>query len=198
MRGTPRRRVEELAGEGLVGFVLKKDSPSCGLERVKVIRQGRRTDAIGTRTVAEALARASLCSRSRTEGRLSDPGCARISSNASSRIGGSRLCFALRWSMGDVVRFTRTHELTLMVHMPEAYRRLGRLVALGASLPRREFQDRYSLEFLTALQGDRHTASPRQGAPARPRLFQEDAQSRKPGWELLALIEDYAAGRVSW
>ena len=31
-----RARVEELAAAGLSGYVLKKDSPSCGMERVKV------------------------------------------------------------------------------------------------------------------------------------------------------------------
>src|SRR6185503_20902432 len=35
MSGYARRRVEELADEELAGFVLKKDSPTCGLERVK-------------------------------------------------------------------------------------------------------------------------------------------------------------------
>ena len=34
------RRVNELAEEDLFGFVLKKDSPSCGLERVKVYGKG--------------------------------------------------------------------------------------------------------------------------------------------------------------
>ena len=31
-----RRRVDELSSSDLCGYVLKKDSPSCGLERVKV------------------------------------------------------------------------------------------------------------------------------------------------------------------
>ena len=35
MRGYARRRLEELADAELCGFVLKKDSPTCGLERVK-------------------------------------------------------------------------------------------------------------------------------------------------------------------
>jgi uncharacterized protein YbbK (DUF523 family) len=30
------RRLEEIADQGLCGFVLKKDSPTCGLERVRV------------------------------------------------------------------------------------------------------------------------------------------------------------------
>ena len=36
MRAWAARRVEELAGEDLAGFILKKDSPSCGMERVKL------------------------------------------------------------------------------------------------------------------------------------------------------------------
>src|SRR5436190_15234428 len=36
MHGYARRRVEELVDDALAGFVLKKDSPTCGLERVKV------------------------------------------------------------------------------------------------------------------------------------------------------------------
>ena len=30
------RKIEEIAEQGLSGFVLKKDSPTCGLERVRV------------------------------------------------------------------------------------------------------------------------------------------------------------------
>ena len=36
MEGYARRRVEQLASEELSGYVLKKDSPSCGLERVTI------------------------------------------------------------------------------------------------------------------------------------------------------------------
>ena len=35
-----KKRVEELAREDLSGYVLKKDSPSCGMERVKVYGGG--------------------------------------------------------------------------------------------------------------------------------------------------------------
>ena len=36
MRAYAERRVEELARAGLDGYILKKDSPSCGMERVKL------------------------------------------------------------------------------------------------------------------------------------------------------------------
>jgi uncharacterized protein YbbK (DUF523 family) len=38
MNAWARRRVEELARDDLDGYVLKKDSPSCGMERVKIFR----------------------------------------------------------------------------------------------------------------------------------------------------------------
>ena len=41
MNAWSRKRVEALATEDLDGYVLKKDSPSCGMERVKVLRQRR-------------------------------------------------------------------------------------------------------------------------------------------------------------
>jgi uncharacterized protein YbbK (DUF523 family) len=50
MRGYARRRLEELAESELAGFVLKKGSPTCGLERVKV-RNGRDAPEIRTRAV---------------------------------------------------------------------------------------------------------------------------------------------------
>ncbi len=42
MRAYARRRVEQLTRQGICGYVLKKNSPSCGAEKVKTFdRQGR-------------------------------------------------------------------------------------------------------------------------------------------------------------
>jgi uncharacterized protein YbgA (DUF1722 family) len=97
--------------------------------------------------------------------------------------------------MGDVVRFHTAHKLTLMAHRPEAYQRLGRLVASGKTMARREFQDRYSTEFMTALA---IIATPRRHANVLQHMlgyFKKtlDQESRA---ELLALIDDHAAGHV--
>jgi len=81
-------------------FVLKKGLAFLRPERVKVYGRGGVPMRSGRGLFAEALAARLPSAPDRGRGRLSDPGCARISSNASSRIGGSRLCFALRWSMG--------------------------------------------------------------------------------------------------
>ena len=53
-----RRRVDELASEDLCGYVLKKDSPSCGLERVKIYGAHGVPDEVRTRNLRRQARRA--------------------------------------------------------------------------------------------------------------------------------------------
>ena len=103
--------------------------------------------------------------------------------------------FTVGWTMGDVVRFHTAHKLTLMAHRPEAYQGLGRLVASGKSMARREFKDRYSSEFMTALAA---IATQRRQANVLQHMLGYFKQALDPGSraELLMLIQDYALGRV--
>ena len=195
MHSYARRRVVELADDELFGFVLKKDSPTCGLERVKVYGTGGVPLKSGRGLFAEALVTRFPLLPVEEEGRLNDP---RLRENFVERIFAYRrltdLC-APQWSMGDVVRFHTAHKLTLMAHRPVAYQALGRLVAAGKSIPRPEFKERYSSEFMTALSS---MATPRRHANVLQHMlgyFKQilDGESRA---ELLALIKDYAEGRV--
>ena len=58
MHGYARRRLEELVDDALVGFVLKKDSPTCGLERVKVYGTAGMPVEVGPRAVCRRLGHA--------------------------------------------------------------------------------------------------------------------------------------------
>jgi len=195
MRSYARRRIEELAGGALFGFVLKKDSPTCGLERVKVYGAGGVPAKSGRGLFAHALVTRFPLLPVEEEGRLNDP---RLRENFVERIFAYRrltALFAARWSMGDVVRFHTGHKLTLMAHRPEAYQSLGRLVASGKAMARREFQDRYSSEFMTALGA---IATPRRQANVLQHMlgYFKQTLDRESRAELLALIQDYAGGRV--
>jgi uncharacterized protein YbgA (DUF1722 family)/uncharacterized protein YbbK (DUF523 family) len=195
MRAYARRRLEQLADAGLCGFVLKKDSPTCGLERVKVYGTAGMPVRSGRGLFADALVTGLSYLPVEEEGRLNDP---RLRENFVERIFAYRrltALFAARWSMGDVVRFHTAHKLTLMAHRPEAYQRLGRLVASGTSMARREFQDRYWVEFMTALAT---IATPRRHTNVLQHMlgYFKQTLDRDSRAELLALIEDYAAGRV--
>jgi uncharacterized protein YbgA (DUF1722 family)/uncharacterized protein YbbK (DUF523 family) len=146
-----RSRVPALVGEDLSGFVLKKDSPSCGLERVKIYdRHG--TPARGGRGLfAAALRDAFPHLPMEEEGRLSDPG---LRENFVERVFGYwrlRGLFVARWTVGDLVHFHTTHKLLLLAHSPEAYRQLGRLVAGARDMPRRDVERRYIDGFMRAL-----------------------------------------------
>ena len=190
-----RRRVDALADEGLFGFVLKKDSPTCGLERVKVYGTGGVPAKSGRGLFADALVTRFPMLPIEEEGRLNDP---RLRENFVERVFAFRrltAVFAARWSMGDVVRFHTAHKLTLMAHKPEAYQRLGRLVASGKSLARRELQHRYSTEFMEALGT---MATPRRHTNVLQHMlgFFKASLDRESRAELLDLIQDYAVGRV--
>ena len=195
LRHFSSRRVNELAEEDLCGFVLKKDSPSCGLERVKVYSPGGVPTKTGRGLFAEALAARFPLLPVEEEGRLNDP---RLRENFVERIFAYRrlvTLFAKRWTMGDVVRFHTAHKLTLMAHKPDAYRRLGQLVASGASTPRGELQERYASEFMAALQA---MATPGRHSNVLHHMlgYFKKTLDRESRAELLALIADYAAGHV--
>jgi uncharacterized protein YbbK (DUF523 family)/uncharacterized protein YbgA (DUF1722 family) len=195
MRSYARRRVEELVDGELCGFVLKKDSPTCGLERVKVYGAAEVPAKSGRGLFADALVTRFPLLPVEEEGRLNDP---RLRENFVERIFAYRrltALFATHWSMGAVVRFHTAHKLTLMAHMPKAYQRLGRLVASGTSMARREFQERYSSEFMTALST---LATPRRHANVLQHMlgYFKQVLDRESRAELLALIGDYAGGRV--
>jgi uncharacterized protein YbgA (DUF1722 family)/uncharacterized protein YbbK (DUF523 family) len=195
MRRYARRRVEELVDDDLFGFVLKGNSPSCGLEGVKVYGTSGVPTKSGRGLFADALARRFPLLPMEEEGRLSDP---RLRENFLVRVFAYRrltALFARRWSSGDVVQFHTAHKLTLMAHVPEAYQRLGRLVASGKSMARQQFRDRYSSEFMAAL---RTTSTTRRQANVLHHAlgYLKKTLDRESRAELRALIHDYAGGRV--
>jgi uncharacterized protein YbbK (DUF523 family) len=67
------RRVDALAAEDLSGFILKTDSPSCGLTGVKVHITDGRSSRTGTGLFAQALLARFPDLPIEEEGRLADP-----------------------------------------------------------------------------------------------------------------------------
>jgi uncharacterized protein YbgA (DUF1722 family)/uncharacterized protein YbbK (DUF523 family) len=196
MTAYARARVARLEGEDLCGYVLKKDSPSCGLERVKVYAEpGGAPTRNGRGLFATALLERFPWLPVEEEGRLSDP---RLRENFVERVFAYHRLKALwqpRWKVGDLVRFHSAHKLTLLAHSPAAYSRLGRLVAAAASVARDQLRAEYEQQFMQAL---RVIATPRRHvnvlqhiAGYFKRTLDEDARQ-----ELAGLIDDYGRGLV--
>jgi len=186
-------RVKQLAGEDLCGYILKKDSPSCGMERVRVFDAQGVPSKSGRGLFAEALLRQFPNLPIEEEGRLSDP---RIRENFVERVFAYRRLrslFAEPWKVGDLVRFHTAHKLLLMAHSPKSYEVLARLVAGGKANPRMTLRERYEAEFMGAL---RVMAPTRRHANVLHHIIgyfpkQLDGDSRR---ELLSVIEDYRKG----
>lgn len=144
-------RLDALGTERLAGYLLKKDSPSCGMERVKVLGRGGVPTKDGRGVFAARLMRRFPRLPVEEEGRLNDPVLRR--SFVVRLYAGLRLrdLFEGRWSRGAVVDFHSAEKLLLMAHSPEAYRDLGRLVARIKDVPRDEFADRYQDRFMAGL-----------------------------------------------
>jgi uncharacterized protein YbgA (DUF1722 family)/uncharacterized protein YbbK (DUF523 family) len=195
MRSFSRRRVRELADQGLCGYILKKGSPSCGMERVRVFNAKGVPTKSGRGLFAEALLERFPNLPVEEEDRLADP---RLRENFVERVFAYhrlRSRFAGKWKRGDLVRFHTAHKLLLMAHSPKVYENLGRLVAGAKAVPRSTFSAQYEAEFMGAL---RVIATPKRHANVLHHMagyFRRplDEDSRH---ELLSLIEDYRKGLV--
>lgn len=185
-----RRRVDELRADALSGYVLKKDSPSCGLERVKVYDAHNVPQRNGRGRFAAALLERFPDLPVEEEGRLSDP---RLRENFIERVFAYwrlRGLFDGTWTVADLVRFHTAHKLILMAHSPEAYQQLGRLVARARTISKKDLERRYGTAFMAALTV---LATRRRHVNALQHMagYFKDRLDRDSKAELLAAIEDY-------
>ncbi len=189
------RRLEELARLSLDGYILKKDSPSCGMERVRVYDESgtaRRTESgIFARLLLQRFAFLPV----EEEGRLRDPG---LRENFVERVFAYR-----RWQefvgtrpqRGDLVEFHARHKLTLSSHSDGHYRRLGRMVADLGKRKTSEALDEYGRLFMEAL---RVRATARKHANVLFHILGHLKKEIDAGdkAEVIASIENYRQGLV--
>ena len=190
-----RSRVSALAAENLSGYVLKKDSPSCGLDRVKAYDRHGSSARSGRGLFAAALVDAYPCLPIEEEGRLADP---RLRDNFVERVFAHwrlRGLFEGRWTVGDLVDFHTAHKLLLLAHATEAYRQLGRLVAGARGMSRRDLERRYVDGFMRALAQLATTRRQTNVLQHMAGYFKDriDAASKH---ELAEVIADYRRGLV--
>jgi uncharacterized protein YbgA (DUF1722 family)/uncharacterized protein YbbK (DUF523 family) len=190
MNSYAERRIIALGPEELSGYVLKKDSPSCGMERVRVYGSSGMPTRDGSGLFAAALIRRYPSLPVEEEGRLSDP---QLRANFVERVFAYRRLrsfFSSRWTIGGLVKFHTAHKLVLMAHSPKAYSELGQFVAEAKRMVRDKVPTHYEFAFIAALKklatAARHTNVLRHMLGyLRPHL---DRDTRD---ELATLIDDY-------
>lgn len=146
-----KTRVDELQRLGLDGYILKKGSPSCGMERVRVFGTGGRPKRNGVGAFARVLIKRCPNMPVEEERRLSDP---KLRENFIEHV----FC-RHRWlsvkrrelTQERLVEYHTAHELMLRAHNEVAYRRLSRIVAACGATPGNELFHAYEDELHRAL-----------------------------------------------
>jgi uncharacterized protein YbgA (DUF1722 family)/uncharacterized protein YbbK (DUF523 family) len=146
-----QHRLDELGSADLSGFIFRRDSPSSGMERVKVRSPKGMVAGRGRGLFSRAFMERFPLIPVEEDGRLNDPA---LRENFLERV------FAFkRWrdhvvarpTRGALVAFHAHHKLLLMAHSPEHYRSLGRLVGNVADRDLEEAVAEYQDGLMTAL-----------------------------------------------
>jgi uncharacterized protein YbgA (DUF1722 family)/uncharacterized protein YbbK (DUF523 family) len=180
--------------DDLSGYVFKKGSPSCGMERVKVYQTGQASKA-GSGLYARAFMDQQPLLPVEEEGRLGDPV---LRENFIERVFAYR-----RWqelearglSAARLVDFHTIHKLSLMAHGTEHYRALGRIVAQAGAKGLRQRGALYLTGFMAAL---KHRATRKRHTNVLMHIlgYLKKVLDRDDKAELLDVIETYRLGQV--
>jgi len=132
----------------LCGYILKKDSPSCGMERVKVYAGGQpHKDGVGI--YAREMMRNNPLLPVEEEGRLGDPG---LRENFIQRVYVLyrwKLMLAEGLTISSLTHFHARHKLIIMSH--DDYRDLGQLLAGLTKANLAPVAEQYILQLMTTL-----------------------------------------------
>ena len=188
-------KVSDLQARNLDGFILKKDSPSCGMERVRVYGRGGMPARNGVGVFARVLMRRWPYLPVEEEGRLNDP-------LLRERFIEHVFC-RHRWRSMErsgltrrrLIEFHTAHKLLLRSHNEAAYRRLGRIVASAGTVPDEELFLSYEDEMHNAL-SSRTSAKRNTNVLYHALGYLKKILTSFEKQELVGLIEDYRNGLV--
>jgi uncharacterized protein YbgA (DUF1722 family)/uncharacterized protein YbbK (DUF523 family) len=190
-----RRRVRELADHDLCGYIFKKNSPSCGVFRVKVYQAKGSLPLKGTGLFAAEFAARNPLLPVEEEGRLNDP---HLRENFIERIFALhrlKKVFAGRWQRGALIEFHAREKYLLMAHHPQGLKQLGQLAAAVAQHSPAAFRDRYMAAYMAILAKPatvRKHANTLQHIAGYLRTHVSDEERRR----VLAVVDDYRVGLV--
>lgn len=187
------RRVEELRALDLSGYVFKKDSPSCGVERVRIYNQHGMPSRNGIGLFARAFVERLPLIPVEEEGRLCDPP---LRENFIERV----FCYRRYQDLINggvtrqaVVRFHTIHKYLLLAHSQQHYQMLGRLVGRADQYRPKELAVNYGELFMKAL-AVKATARKHVNVLQHMMGYFKDRLSAQEKAELLSVIGDYHRG----
>ena len=185
-----RQRVIELEKEDLCGFIFKSDSPSSGMERVRVYNEKGMPSKKGVGIFARIFMEHFPLLPVEEEGRLHDP---KLRDNFIERIFTLkrwREAIAQRLNRGVIVDFHTKHKLLILSHSPKHYQLMGRLVAKAKEIPLNELYQQYQTLLMESL---KLKTTPKKNANVLQHMmgYFKEQLSHDEKQELLQVIDHY-------
>jgi len=195
MQNYARKKAAELGKLHLRGYILKKDSPSCGMERVRVYGEAGMANRTGRGVFAQVLAEIFPLLPLEEEGRLNDP---MLRENFIERVFAYQRwfeCMRGKLSLEKLVDFHTRHKLTILAHSEKHMRLLGRLVADAKAQPIHAAAQEYGTVFMEAL---KHRATKNRNTNVLQHVMGYFSKELTAGErkELKELVEDYHRGLI--
>jgi len=180
--------------DAFCGYIFKKSSPSCGMERVKVYQNGMPSGS-GRGAYAEVIMQSLPELPVEEEGRLMDPV---LRENFIERV------FVYhRWkqfqrhglSPAGLVRFHAEHKFTLLAHNETVYRELGQLIADAGKAELETLARRYLQGMMQALARPA-TRKTHTNVLMHIMGYLKQSMSAEDKQELLEILDKYRLGQV--
>lgn len=177
------------------GYIFKRSSPSCGMERVKLYTEQGMPNGKSVGVYAREIKRANPLLPTEEEGRLGDAG---LRENFIQRV------FVYdRWlrmvdaglTSGQLVAFHTRHKYMIRAHDEVAYREMGQVIAEAGNRDLAELADHYVTLLMTTL---KKPATRNKHSNVLMHLMGYLKQQLDPAdkQELIETIDEYRAGRL--
>jgi uncharacterized protein YbgA (DUF1722 family)/uncharacterized protein YbbK (DUF523 family) len=146
-----KKRIVALENEDLCGFIFKSNSPSCGVERIRVYNEKGMPVRKGVGMFARIFMEHFPLLPVEDEGRLHDPDLRENFIDRIFTLKRWREALAKKEGRGVVVDFHTVHKILIFSHSPKHYQMMGKLVAKAKDLPIKELYQQYQTVLMEAL-----------------------------------------------
>jgi len=195
MRKYIAKRTVQLKGYGFSGYILKKDSPSCGMERVRVYQSNGIPIKDGRGFFGGVVVNHFNNLPIEEEGRLNDPS---LRENFIVRVfaySDVHSIFKKNIDRGEVVKFHSKYKYLLLAHSPKYYKLLGQLVAKISRYKPENFKDKYIATFMEALK-QKSTIKKNVNVIQHIMGYLKNYLDVSPKSDIINVIEDYRNGII--
>jgi uncharacterized protein YbgA (DUF1722 family)/uncharacterized protein YbbK (DUF523 family) len=190
-----RGRVKELEKERLCGFIFKSDSPSSGMERVKVYNEKGMPEKAGIGMFAKTFMDHFPLIPVEEEGRLHDPKLRESFIESIFTLRRWREVVQEKKSLGNLVAFHTQHKLLALSHSEKHYRAMGKLAAEGKKLPLNDLYASYETLLMEALKL-RTTVKKNTNVLQHMMGYFKEQLSKDEKQELLEILDEYRKGYI--